>query len=212
MSTKRKLQSFELSISEAETLRLLGLAGKKRMPRESLMRELEEELVVVRDLLEPRAVWVTKEEGLTGSARFSAGSPLALAVCTIGDALERRVDDLAQSGRIARAMILDAIGSAAVEGVADLSNGRICEEAIEGGHSPGPRRSPGYDRWPVVEQRLLFDLLEPEDVGVELNDACMMIPRKSVSFAVPLAESATDRHGPGRCARCKLAGCPYREA
>lgn len=212
MKGTRRVETLEISVSVPETLRFLGLHGKKRAPRESLMKEIEEEIAVARDLLEARAVWCARDEGLPGSARFGAGAPLALAVCTIGSALEERVEHLARSGRSTRAMILDAIGSAAAEAAADRSNGRICGEAIRAGRSPGARRSPGYDRWPVAEQRLVFDVLRPEELGVEINEACMMTPRKSVSFAVPLDEAAPRRPGASRCVRCGLAECPYREA
>jgi len=207
----RRTEDLAIAVSEEETLRFLGLHAGKRAPRASLMKEIEEELAVASELLEPRGVWCSRDAGLPGSGRFAADAPLALAVCTIGPALEERVEKLARSGRSTRAMVLDAIGSAAAEAAADASNGSICAEAFREGRAPGARRSPGYDRWPVAEQRLLFDVLRPEEVGVTLTASCMMTPRKSVSFAVPLdAGAAAPRHA-SRCARCGLAGCPYRE-
>ena len=39
--------------------------------------------------------------------------------------------------------------------------------------------SVGYGDWPLEEQREIFGILDPKtNIGVELNDACLMIPEK----------------------------------
>lgn len=49
----------------------------------------------------------------------------------------------------------------------------------------GQRFSFGYPACPDLEdQRLLFDLMKPEDIGVELTEGCMMEPEASVSAIV----------------------------
>jgi hypothetical protein len=108
-------------------------------------------------------------------------------------------------------MILDALGSAAAEEAANQTNQLICESAIREGRQPGRRRSPGYHPWDVTEQRLLFALLEPADIGITLTASCMMVPRKSVSFVVPLDDGWPEDPPGSRCSRCGLEDCPYRE-
>ena len=49
------------------------------------------------------------------------------------------------------------------------------------GHARVLPYSPGYCGWPTRGQRPLFDALRPEEIGVTLNDSCLMSPIKTVS-------------------------------
>ena len=71
------------------------------------------------------------------------------------------------------------------------------------------RVSPGYGRWNVARQADLLAYLPIEEVGVRLTDSSMMIPRKSVSFAVMLVDPQ-DKTPRIRCAACDLTDCRYR--
>ena len=210
MITDRVVRTLEIEIPGREGLRLMGITSRKREPRESVMRCYREELAEAHRIIEPRAVYATCPEGLPGSAAIPAGVPHALAVCTIGTRLGERTRSLIDQGESARAVILDAIGSAAVEEVADRVNGELCDRYVAEGQHPGLRSSPGYGRWPVAEQPLIFDLLRPAETGVELNASHVMSPTKSISFALPL-QGGELVHGPrGRCARCGMKDCEYR--
>jgi cobalamin-dependent methionine synthase I len=120
-------------------------------------------------------------------ARALAGATqVALAVCTIGPALEERVRALFAAGDPLRAMALDGAGVAALGQVSEAVGERICEEAAAQGLRTGMRVSPGQEGWPLEQQRVLFSLLPAERIGVRLNESCLMIPQKSVSFVVGL--------------------------
>jgi len=208
--TSRVARTFEIEIPGQEGLRLMGITDRKRPPRESVMRCYREELAEAHRIVEPRAVYAICAAGLPGSEAIPAGVPHALAVCTIGKQLERRSRRLIERGESARAMILDAIGSAAAEEVADRVNGELCDRYVAEGQQPGLRASPGYGRWPVSEQPLIFDLLRPAETGVELNASHVMTPTKSISFALPLQGGELVRGPKGRCARCGMKDCEYR--
>jgi len=210
MITDRVVRTLEIEIPGDEGLRLMGITRRKRPPRESVMRCYREELAEAHRLIEPRAVYATCPGGLPGSEAIPAGVPHALAVCTIGTRLEERTRWLIDQGESARAMILDAIGSAAVEEVADRVNGELCDRYVTEGQHPGLRSSPGYGRWSVSEQPLIFDLLQPAETGVELNASHVMSPTKSISFALPLQGGELVRGPRGRCARCGMKNCEYR--
>ena len=208
MNENRIVEAFDIEISREGAFRLLGMHRKQREPLESVRANFDGEYSAARELVRARTVSITNRSGIRGSGFFGATAPIALVVCTIGSALEQRVTELTGEGRAARAMLLDAIGSAAVEEVADRSNLRICEEALRGGFDPGPRVSPGYGAWKLQEQAWLFRELAPTDIGVTLGEHCMMTPRKSISYAVPLAGG---KHQPrGRCVHCGLVDCAYR--
>jgi cobalamin-dependent methionine synthase I len=88
-----------------------------------------------------------------------------------------------------KGLILDAIGSEATEQVARQTDRLLCKKAREMNLWPSKRFSPGYRSWNIEEQRYLFQVLPGEEIGVTLNESCMMIPRKSVSFRINFYET-----------------------
>jgi hypothetical protein len=134
---------------------------------------------------------IVLENGATFSgalmARALAGATeVALAVCTIGPALEERMADLFAKGDSVRALALEGAGIAAVRQVTNHVGVGICDTATARGLSVGMRANPGQEGWPIQQQRVLFGLLPAERIGVRLTSSCLMLPRKSVSFAMGL--------------------------
>lgn len=205
----RTVLAMDIEAPRTQVLRLLGIRASDRPPRESLQRVIDEELDAAPGLMVPRVV-MSARRGLPGSTTFDPDLPLALVVCTVGPALDARIEQHTRTGESARAMVLDAIGSAAVEELADRSNGRICERALSAGLKPDVRRSPGYGRWAIEEQRLVFDELDPAEIGVTLTPSCLMNPSKSISYAVPLIGGDPGRRARSRCERCGFEDCSYR--
>jgi hypothetical protein len=120
-------------------------------------------------------------------ARALAGATeIALVVCTIGPALEERVSALFTAGNSLRALALDGAGIAALGQISQAVGEWICAEAETLGLRVGMRTSPGQEGWPLEQQLVLFDLLPAQEIGVRLTESCLMLPRKSVSFAVGL--------------------------
>lgn len=208
MNENRIVETFDIQIPRDEAYRLLGMHRKQREPIKSVQDNFDSAYAAAQKLVEARAASITRISGIHGSGFICATAPVSLVVCTIGGALEKRVTELTDEGLTAQAMLLDAIGSAAVEELADRSNQRICAEALRAGLDPGPRVSPGYGAWKLKDQAWLFGALEPADIGVTLSDHSMMTPRKSVSYAVPL--TGGDAQPRGRCVHCGLEDCAYR--
>src|SRR5690606_32635022 len=73
----------------------------------------------------------------------------------------------------------------------------------------GPRASPGYPGWALGHQRDLLAALPVEAIGISLTESLMMVPRKSVSFAVAFHAAAVARDA-DRCARCDRRDCALR--
>ncbi|GAB4536310.1 MAG: vitamin B12 dependent-methionine synthase activation domain-containing protein [Anaerolineae bacterium] len=120
-------------------------------------------------------------------ARALAGATqVAVAVCTIGPALEQRMEALFAAGEATRAMALEGAGVAAIRQVADAVGVSICDTATARGLKVGMRASPGQEGWPIQQQRVLFGLIPAEEIGIRLTSSCLMLPRKSVSFAMGL--------------------------
>ncbi len=210
MMGQRTLESFPVEIPREHAYRLLDIHGPGRLPRESLLEMFEEEYAGASDLVEARAVMRWSRGGLPGCDHFAPDMPLVAVVCTIGEALEERVREHTQRGESARAMVLDAIGSSAAETVADLSNRLICRKADATGHAPASRRSPGYGTWSIRDQEAIFRFLDPGEIAVTLMESCMMVPRKSVSYVVPLKGGKPGEGLGHRCHLCGLEDCRFR--
>ena len=192
--------------------RYLGYGGTRRPSRkvEERLRELWERAM---GLLNPRGDvrMITRAE----AARAGMPSPaetVGVGLCTAGGALEEEASRLSRKGAPLDALIFDAVGSAAAEAAADALNGRLCAQARKLDLFASRRVSPGYGRWAIESQAELLALLPARELGVSLTQGLMMVPRKSVSFAVNFVKTRPRGYGNrSRCARCGLKNCPYSE-
>ena len=208
-------------------MRNIGGTGE---PTARLLADIERLRVQTRELLSPRAVHrrVTVErtgaEGvlLDGGRQFSGaklGSLFAgaqeviVAVCTIGDALEQEVTRLFAQSEYMDAIILDSIGTTAVEEAGMYLRSFICRRyGDEEGFKVGPSLSPGYQYWDLRDQRVLFDLVPAAEIGVTLTESCLMLPRKSESTVVPIGRELriTAEASEAPCRFCDRRDCRSR--
>jgi len=162
------------------------------------------------DLLEPRGAYrLVDLDGAAVTGMPDPAAEVAVAVCTIGPRLEEAAQRWKQRGDLLAALTLDAIGSAAAEAAADALNARICTAAARRGLHAAPRVSPGYGEWDTSRQRDLLALLPIGELGITLTGGQMMVPRKSVSFAVNLLPEPP-REETSRCSRCGATNCRHR--
>lgn len=116
---------------------------------------------------------------------------LALFAVTLGEQVCNEISRLFEQNDFAGGAMLDAAASLG----ADLAAGEIerhCDSQWRSSHSIGDamavmRFSPGYCGWHVSGQKKLFERLQPERIGIHLNDSCLMQPLKSVSGVVVAA-------------------------
>jgi hypothetical protein len=136
---------------------------------------------------------------------------VAAVIGTLGGRLENHCRELAGTGRIYEATLLDAVGTAFLDRVSD----RLCRTLIDIGRriglSGGNRFSPGIDGYPLHRQRQLFQMADSAAVGVKLNSSCIMTPSKSISFFMILTKTADRNSGKDKCSICRLAHCQYRK-
>jgi hypothetical protein len=195
------LTEFEISLEAADVLQGQGVPPSRASDR--LWAAARDVLEESHELVAPAAIYtilpvrrfehqeVSLESGavLSGAlaARALAGaSQVALAVCTVGPALEERMSDLFAAGDAVRAVALEGAGVAAVRQVSTQLGVFICDAATARGLQVGMRASPGQEGWSIQQQRVLFGLVPAEEIGVQLTSSCLMLPRKSVSFVIGL--------------------------
>ena len=134
----------------------------------------------------------------------------ALFCATLGagaDALIRR----AESGDMARALALDCAAAAAVEEVCDQIELEL--QALFPGCSFPFRYSPGYGDLPLTLQGDLLALLDaPRRVGLTASASNILLPRKSVTAILGIAQSPIERKSRS-CLGCPAHdGCQYRKS
>jgi len=200
---------FPIDISDQELQRLLGY-GERPVPDR------------VRDILaavheeSPQLVNTASSRIRVGSDVLSASPFLGrldeavLCLVTIGDGLEKLAEWHDREGRIAVALITHVYGSAAVEAAADAVNAMIRTDVEKEGLFCSRRFSPGYGGWNVDEQQWMVPRLDGDTLGVTLTAGCMMIPRKSVTFAVSVGTVPTEMRDDNECDSCDLINCRYR--
>ncbi|HUV35952.1 MAG TPA: vitamin B12 dependent-methionine synthase activation domain-containing protein [Patescibacteria group bacterium] len=225
-------KDFNIQVGRAEVLRLLGAAegtgtegsvrlhrtgagGNARRPGSQsggrVEQALESCLESAAGLLRPAGIYVIAAgSALPGSDMFTDLERVAFCVCTIGPALEREVTRLGDNDDLLAAFVLDAVGSVAAEAAADYMDGRIQAEAAREGLRTSCRASPGYGDWDIREQASIFRLVPAERIGVKLTGGMMMVPRKSVSFAIHIDEKPVRMRSENSCGNCDRTDCPFR--
>ncbi len=107
---------------------------------------------------------------------------------------------------VAEGAAAQAVGAVLIESYCD----EIQEKAETGGLKQRSRFSPGYGDWPLVEQKKIFELLScPKKIGITLTEGLMMVPSKSVTAVIGLAEDSEDNAG--KCSICVNKDCAYRK-
>jgi hypothetical protein len=221
----RVLDDIPLAIDPDEVLRFQGYQAGVDVPTAEVMALFDDALALGRALMRPRAVVrslpvIRDGDRLTADGvtltipriaeRWGAVETIAAGVCTIGAALEQRVSELWAARELPLAMMLDSVGSGAVESLAEYVNDELCREGVARGVKVTNRVSPGYGGWDVAEQRLLWQLCPGERVDVSINDACFMHPTKTITILVGAGAGARVDDYFNQCARCWMRDCGYR--
>lgn len=116
---------------------------------------------------------------------YRKSSYLALFAVTLGPVLSEKVTELFDTGDYADGYMLDSVSSYAADKLADLAARHLQLELPGRESSANSLRvlgySPGYCGWHISGQKKLFETLRPEEIGITLNESCLMSPIKSVS-------------------------------
>jgi len=116
----------------------------------------------------------------------------AIVLLTIGPKLERRAHELVGQEQFVEGLLLDTAGWAAVDALIKDVRRRLAADARARGFRLTGRIAPGFADWGLEEQRILFSVFDGTNLSVHLTDACVMLPRKSVSGVyglIPIALS-----------------------
>lgn len=218
----RVVRDIEIEVDKSEICQRLDYEkGQSPRPRTSSLidSQLEESNV----LIEPQVCYTIKTiKDVNGSTlsvgdqvftsrrispMFSGCTQAAIFVATVGKRLEKKVARLMKTGLTLEALVVDSLGSVAVEKVADWFESEVRGIAAAKGNKAGRRYSPGYCDWDITQQKELFRFLDGESIGVNLTGTCLMTPRKSISGIIGIGESCITSSA---CHFCNKKDCPTR--
>jgi hypothetical protein len=133
---------------------------------------------------------------------------LALFAVTLGKKVSERISALFDAGELAEGYILDQVASFAADELAQIAGHRFRADSRHNNLAVLPY-SPGYCGWHVSGQQALFAQLRPDEIGITLNDSCLMHPIKSVSGVLVLAPVEAHEFSPAFpcCATCTTLAC-----
>lgn len=139
---------------------------------------------------------------------------LTLFVATVGARVTDRIRALFAQNEPALAAMLDAVASAAADGLTSLLAARhpVVATDADGQDRVTLGYSPGYCGWHVSGQQALFACLGPEAIGITLNASWLMHPLKSVSGVLVAGPGDIHRFAPtyGFCEECRTRRCVGR--
>jgi hypothetical protein len=136
---------------------------------------------------------------------------LALFAVTLGEEVSGHISELFADDNAARGYVLDQVASIAADQLVQNARRRFAVNGSSDGAAVLPY-SPGYCGWHVSGQRALFARLEPDDLGISLNESCLMHPIKSVSGVLVAAPIEAHDFEPAFpcCAVCTTFACRDR--
>ena len=202
-----------LPFDDAEIARILSGGRRNRGFPDTLLDRLNAAKDEARELIRPKAIYdIFDRKDLPHRECFDEAQKVVLAICTIGSALPDLAKKLMQDGRLVEGVLFDAIGSVAAEAVAGEINIIINERAKDLSLQVTERFSPGYCHWDISDQQLFFDKLNAKKINVALTDSFIMVPVKSICFAVNMGDNVLDSHWENRCMDCNEKDCSHRRS
>jgi hypothetical protein len=225
------------NVQEAEYQRLLGFPRNRIL--EGRVRELADwarQWYAAQGkpwiyALQTDALQLTDDRLSIGKTEFSSkqlfdqftaahAKQAVLVAVSAGPECEEKARTLWQEGKPDEYFFLEMFGSAVVEHLITVANGRICGWADTNGMVALPHYSPGYSGWDVSDQNKLWELIRPINgrrLPGELHvlDTGMLRPKKSLLAVVGMTanlEAARRFAKLVPCEGCALPGCQYRRS
>jgi hypothetical protein len=141
---------------------------------------------------------------------------LALFAVTIGEKITRKIDRLFKSDEFALGHMLDAVASVGTEKAAEyMVNFFLSVVSKKKKVKPLTKAlsySPGYCGWHVSGQRKLFEVLQPERIGISLLNSFLMKPLKSISGVIVIGKREIHIFDDNYsfCGQCRTHSCRAR--
>ncbi|MCI9596205.1 MAG: methionine synthase [Firmicutes bacterium] len=192
-----------LRIDIKQWLGRLGVKGQADEDLQAIMETCERQLLQTAG---PQGVYrvldldALRLEGTAIQKHLEGCGEMAVMAATLGAGVDRMLR-AAQIRDMAEALILDCGASVLIEQICDQLEGQIRQEAqtfLTG------RYSPGYGDLPIETQGQLLTALDAgRKIGLTVNKSHIMIPRKSVTAVLGMADHPVTGYL-ATCGECAL--------
>lgn len=224
------LNDIPLSLSKESLFRRMGYGGRQRLPAHEVLEQFDRAMVLIEresyikanytlmiqeiSLMSEKIIKLKDGCEIPGKRIFNImpqATHLAIAIGTIGDKLETISRDLVKQGDPLIGVILDSIGSAAVDCLAEEISKHVSNCANEIGLMSSSPVSPGMPGLPLSSQQVIFSHLPADRIGVSLTASNMIIPFKSSSMIYGLGKAMPTWSKTKVCKACHLyKHCRYK--
>jgi hypothetical protein len=141
---------------------------------------------------------------------LSRAQALYLFAVTIGSGVEKAATSHMNNGDTLSGYLLDRVGSYACESLAESAEANLRGGCEARGMSVSMRLSPGYCDWPIEEQFKLDKIINLSAIDIELNENCMMIPKKSITAIAGIGPGGLFKEKKSQCGLCDKTDCYLR--
>jgi len=226
------IKDIKLKIDEEEVLRYQGYSKNKvKNPSEVILQITREEIERGYCLFEPKGIYsklMIKNISSEGRINLENGlhleinnfmlnllrgtSYLAFGLSTIGNHLEEKVAELFAKNEYPKAIALDAVGTVASKFLSNYVKSLVCQEAKERNFQTTKYFSPGSGDWYINQQKIIFQIIPADKIGVKLTESYMMVPKKSLSWVIGIGkEIIIPSKGNDSCKICLAENCQFRK-
>ena len=211
----------EITLDIEEIVQLLRGSSEQDKPKDErkepplqLLEKINQLMNESLPLIKPVAIYdVFDSKDLKPKHIFQPSEKTLLVVCTIGTELENKSISELKNNNLMDGIIIDAIASHAAEVTAEEANMVILEKEknLFLNKKYTQRFSPGYCQWLIdIGQKLIFELLPTDQINVGITSSYMMVPRKSISYAINIGTKVDKTLGLKECKTCHIENCDYR--
>ena len=226
------IKNIKLKINEEEVLRYQGYhRNKAGKTGEIILQITRKEIEQGYCLFEPKGIYsklmiknissegrINLENGLCLEINNSmlnllrGTSYLAFGLSTIGNHLEEKVAELFAHNEYPKAIALDAVGTVASKFLSNYVKSLVCQEAKEQKFQTTKYFSPGSGDWNINQQKIIFQIIPADKIGVKLTESYMMVPKKSLSWVIGIGkEIIIPSKGDDSCKICLAENCQFRK-
>lgn len=217
---------YKLGIETEEVYRYLGYKGNT--PEETTLNAIDEVTAILQSTngyrMEHKIFDITATpEGvlLEGTTLVLTGKNITqmlaqskkciLMAVTLGQEVEN-ISRMMQVKDLTKGVILDACASSMVEDLCNQFEAHIKVDIDKDGLHLTDRFSPGYGDLPITIQQTICNVLSTsKTMGLNVTSSGIMIPRKSITAIIGIAETPQEMRIKG-CAYCSLVReCEYRK-
>lgn len=178
-----------------------------------LFPEIKADFCIKKVKIQKSIVFVNKIElniGAKIASLFKGSEWAAFFVATAGHSFEKKATALLKEGKHLESYFIDLLGSLAIEKGMDLFQNKLSTYLQNFNLKITNRYSPGYCKWKVDDQFILFKLVDEINSDITLNENALMSPIKSVSGMIGIGlEVNYLKHN---CDLCDSQHCIYRKA